>query len=172
LLTWQNDRGLKMNVEYLRRVLARDASTLRDELLAYPEEQQIWAMPPGIKNSAGTLALHLCGNLQHFVGALFGGTGYVRNRDAEFSRRDVPRPELLVECDAALSAIALVCAGLTDEALSRPFPDKLAGLTLPTGLALLHMATHLAYHLGQIDYHRRLVTGQFGEVKALPVPEP
>ena len=159
-----------MNVEYLRRVFVRDASTLRDELLAYPVEQQIWAMPPGIKNSAGTLALHLCGNLQHFVGALFGQTGYVRNRDAEFSRRDVTRAELVAECDAALAAIARGCAGLTDAALSEPFPGGLAGAQLPTGLALLHMATHLAYHLGQIDYHRRLVTGQYGEVKALPVP--
>jgi uncharacterized damage-inducible protein DinB len=161
-----------MNAEYLRSVFTRDASTLRDELLAYPEEKQIWAMPPGIKNSAGTLALHLCGNLQHFVGARFGGTGYVRHRDAEFSRRDVPRAELLAECDAALSAVALGCSRLTDEALAKPFPDQLAGATLPTGLALLHMATHLAYHLGQIDYHRRLVTGQFGEVKAQPVPVP
>jgi uncharacterized damage-inducible protein DinB len=159
-----------MNVEYLHRVLVRDASTLRDELLAYPEEQQIWAMPPGIKNSAGTLVLHLCGNLQHFVGALFGGTGYVRNRGAEFSRRDVPRAELLTECDAALDAVTRGIARLTDDALSRPFPDQLAGATLPTGLALLHMATHLAYHLGQVDYHRRLVTGEFGDVKALPVP--
>jgi uncharacterized damage-inducible protein DinB len=159
-----------MNVEYLHRVLVRDASALRDELLAYPEERQIWAMPPGIKNSAGTLVLHLCGNLQHFVGALFGGTAYVRNRGAEFSRRDVPRAELLTECDAALDAVTRGFAGLTDESLSKPFPDQLAGATLPTGLALLHMATHVAYHLGQVDYHRRLVTGEFGDVKALPVP--
>jgi uncharacterized damage-inducible protein DinB len=159
-----------MNVEYLRRVLIRDASTLRDELLAYPDEHQIWATPSGTRNSAGTLVLHLCGNLQHYVGAQCGGTGYVRNRDAEFSRRDVPRLELLAECDAALDALTRGFAGLTDEALSRPFPDRLGGATLPTGLALLHMATHLAYHLGQIDYHRRLVTGEVGQVKALPVP--
>jgi hypothetical protein len=159
-----------MNVEYLHRVFARDTSTLRDELLAYPEEQQIWAMPPGMKNSAGALALHLCGNLQHFVGALFGQTGYVRNRDAEFSRRDVSRADLVAECDAALSAIAIGCARLTDGALSEPFPGGLAGAPFPTGLALLHMATHLAYHLGQIDYHRRFVTGKVGDVKALPIP--
>jgi uncharacterized damage-inducible protein DinB len=159
-----------MNVDHLRRVLTRDASTLRDELLAYPAEQQIWALPPGTRNSAGTLALHLCGNLQHFVGALFGGTGYVRNRNAEFSRRDVPRAELLAECDAALTAIGRGLDALTDEALAQPFSDQLGGATLPTGLALLHMATHMAYHLGQIDYHRRLVTGEFGSVKALPVP--
>jgi hypothetical protein len=159
-----------MKVEYLGRVLIRDASTLRDELLAYPQEHQIWTTPPGTKNSAGTLALHLAGNLQHFVGAQFGGTGYVRNRDAEFSQRDVSRAGLLAECDAALAALTRGLAGLTDEALSKPFPVQLAGATLPTGLALLHMATHLAYHLGQIDYHRRLVTGEFGEVKALPVP--
>ncbi len=159
-----------MNVEYLRRVFTRDASTLRDELLAYPDETQIWAMPPGTKNPAGSLVLHLCGNLQYFVGAQFGGTGYVRNRDAEFSRRDVPRAELLAECDAALEAVNRGFEALTDEALSKPFAVPLAGATLPTGLALLHMATHLAYHLGQIDYHRRLVTGEYGAVKALPIP--
>jgi hypothetical protein len=160
-----------MNAEYLHRVFVRDATTLRDELGAYPEEQQIWFMPPGTKNSAGTLALHLCGNLQHFLGALFGGTGYKRNRDAEFSRRDVPRAELLAECSAALDAVARGFAALDDIALARPFPEPLGGATLPTGMALIHMATHLAYHLGQIDYHRRVVTGQYGEIKALPIPK-
>ena len=159
-----------MNTAYLHRVFVRDAKSLKDELLAYPQESQIWALPPGVKNSAGTLVLHLTGNLRHFVGAQFGGTGYVRDRDAEFSRRDVPRAELLAECDAALDAVARGFAVLTDEMLATPFPVQLAGATLPTGLALLHMATHLSYHLGQIDYHRRLVTGQFGDVKALPVP--
>lgn len=159
-----------MNIEYLHRVIVRDATTLKDELMAYAEESQIWAVPPGIKNSAGTLVLHLSGNLQHFVGAQFGATGYVRNRDAEFSRRDVSRADLLAECHAALDAVTRGFASLTDRDLSKPFPVELAGATLPTGLALLHMATHLSYHLGQIDYHRRLVTGQFGEVKALPVP--
>jgi hypothetical protein len=159
-----------MTVEHLHRVFVRDVSALRDELLAYPQEPQIWALAPGIRNSAGTLVLHLCGNVQHFVGALFGRTGYVRDRDAEFSRRDIPRTGLLTERDAALEAIARGFARLTDDALAKPFPEELAGATLPTGLALLHMATHLAYHLGQIDYHRRLVTGQCGEVQALPIP--
>lgn len=159
-----------MNVVHLHRVLVRDAKSLKDELLSYPQDSQIWSLPPGVKNSAGTLVLHLTGNLQHFVGAQFGGTGYVRNRDAEFSRRDVPRAELLAECDAALDAVARGFARLTDGMLSQPFPVPLAGATLPTGLALLHMATHLSYHLGQIDYHRRIVTGEYGEVKALPVP--
>ena len=159
-----------MNVDCLRRVFVRDASTLRDELQAYPDESSIWSMPPGIKNSAGTLALHLTGNLRHFIGAQFGSTGYVRNRDAEFSRRNVSRADLVAECDAALGAIELGLAGLSDADLLKPFPVLLAGATLPTGLALLHMATHLSYHLGQIDYHRRLVTGQYGEVHALPVP--
>ncbi len=159
-----------MNVEYLRRVFVRDAATLRDEVLAYPDEKQIWAMPPGIRNPAGSLLLHLCGNLQHFVGAQYGKTGYVRNRDAEFSRRDVSRKDLLAECDAALDAVKRGFAGLTDEALSKPYPVQLGGVTLTTGLALLHMATHLAYHLGQIDYHRRIVTGEYGAIKALPIP--
>jgi uncharacterized damage-inducible protein DinB len=159
-----------MTVEYLHRVFVRDATTLREEIVAYPDERQIWAVPAGTKNSAGTLALHLCGNLQHFVGALFGQTGYVRDRAAEFSRRDVARADLLAECDAALEALARGFAALGDASLARPFPDQLGGVTLPTGLALLHMATHLAYHLGQIDYHRRIVTGEYGEIKTLPIP--
>jgi uncharacterized damage-inducible protein DinB len=160
-----------MTVEYLHRVFARDAATLRDELVAYPEDQQIWMIPPGTKNSAGTLALHLCGNIQHFVGARFGGTGYVRDRAAEFSRRSLPRAELLAECDAAQEAIRRGFGALEDDALEKPFPDRFGDATVPTGLALVHMATHLAYHLGQIDYHRRLVTGQYGEIKALTVPK-
>ena len=76
-------------------ILDRELRTLRRELEAYPDERQLWQEVPGLPNSAGTLALHLTGNLQHYIGACWGGTGYVRNRDAEFGQRDVPRSELL-----------------------------------------------------------------------------
>jgi len=159
-----------MNAEFLRRVFVRDASSLRDELLAYRDEKQIWALPAGTKNPAGTLILHLTGNLQHFIGALYGKTGYVRNRDAEFSRRNVSRAELLADVDAAVAAVRKGFAALTDEDLEKPFPSQVAGVQMQTGLALLHMATHLAYHLGQIDYHRRIVTGEATGVNALSLP--
>jgi hypothetical protein len=156
-----------MTVEHLHRVFMRDAASLRDELLAYRDDRQVWALPPGTKNSAGTLILHLTGNLQHFIGAQLGRTGYLRNRDAEFSRRDVPRTDLLAEIEAALAAVRRGFAALEDDDLAKPFPIPLDGTVMATGLVLLHMAAHLAYHLGQIDYHRRIVTGEAGSVNAL-----
>jgi hypothetical protein len=93
-------------------ILDRDLRTLRRELEAYPDERQIWQAVPGLPNSAGTLALHLAGNLQHYIGARLGGAGYVRNRDAEFSRRDVPRAELLAEIERARTAIAAALPGV------------------------------------------------------------
>jgi DinB superfamily len=156
-----------MRADDLRRVILRDAASLRDELMAYADERQIWAVPPGTRNPAGTLVLHLAGNLQHFIGAGLGKTGYVRDRDAEFSRRDVPRSELVAEADRALAAARAGLAALGDGDLDRVYPFEVGGRTWPTGLLLLHMATHLSYHLGQIDYHRRIVTGETGAVTAL-----
>ena len=156
-----------MFVEDLRRMIMRDASSLRDELMGYENDGQLWKILPGTKNAAGTLVLHLAGNLQHFFGAVLGKTGYVRNRDAEFSRREVPRAELLAEVDRAVAAARTGLTALKESDLERPYPEDLAGHAWPTGLLLFHMATHLAYHLGQIDYHRRMVTGQPGNVPAL-----
>jgi hypothetical protein len=156
-----------MFVNNLRRMILRDTSSLRDELMGYGDDGQIWAIPPGTKNSAGTLVLHLTGNLQHFFGAALGRTGYVRDRDEEFNRRGVPRAELLAEVDRAMAAARAGLTVLKEEDLERPFPGELAGHSWPTGLLLFHMATHLAYHLGQLDYHRRIVTGQAGNVTAL-----
>jgi len=89
----------------LAALLDRDLRALRRELEAYPDERQIWQQVPGLPNTAGTLALHLAGNLQHYIGAQFGGTGYVRDRDAEFARRGVSRAELVAEIERARVAI-------------------------------------------------------------------
>jgi hypothetical protein len=156
-----------MCVEDLRRVFLRDTESLRAELSAYPHEHQIWVAPPGTKNSAGTLVLHLTGNLQHYIGAELGRTGYVRDRDAEFSMRSLSRADLIGEVDRALAAVRAGFAALTDAMLDEPFPGEIRGRVWPTGLLLLHMSTHLSYHLGQIDYHRRIVTGEAGVVDAL-----
>ncbi len=144
----------------IRLVLLRDLASLRQELEAYPDESQLWALPPGVSNSAGTLALHCAGNLRHFIGACLDGTGFVRERDSEFQRRDVPSAELLAGLDAAVEVVERVLEGLDPARLDEDFPSDFKGRTIPTGRFLLHLATHLAYHLGQVDYHRRVVTGQ------------
>jgi uncharacterized damage-inducible protein DinB len=151
--------------------LLRELGSLRLELEAYPDEQLIWALPPGLPNSAGTLALHLAGNLRHYVGALLGGTGYVRNRPEEFAARNVPRAVLLEQLAEAEAAIASTLPGLSDEQMGLPFPEPIRDQHLQTGELLLQLAVHLSYHLGQVSYHRRLVTGNVEGVGALSAAE-
>jgi uncharacterized damage-inducible protein DinB len=146
-------------VRDLRRILLRDLDTLRAELEAYPREEQIWEAPEGIRNTAGTLALHLAGNLHHYVGAVLGEMPYVRDRPGEFGDRDVPRVELLARVAAAREAVERVLADLSEDRLAEPFPVEVAGVRPPTGRFLMHLAVHFGYHLGQLDYHRRTVTG-------------
>src|SRR2546422_11757061 len=124
-----------------------------------------------ISNCAGTLALHLGGNIQFFVGAVLAGTGYVRDRDAEFARRDVPRAELLREIDAAIAAVERGMARLAEAGLKEPYPQPPAGFAVTTGDFLLHVVAHLTYHLGQVDHHRRLLTGQAGQIRAVSLGE-
>jgi DinB family protein len=148
-------------------VLIRDLRALRREIEAYPSDADLWRVAPGITNTGGNLALHLAGNLQHFIGKVLGHTGYVRNRDAEFKSRDVPRAQLLAEIDRTVAAVETGLARLENQDLSVDFPEPLAGRRVSTADALLHLLTHCAYHLGQVDYHRRLITGQATTVGAM-----
>ena len=149
------------------RFFGRELATVRDELLAYPDTAAIWALPPGLPNSAGTLTLHIAGNLRWFIGAQLGGTGYVRDRDAEFSSRDIDRDELIRVIEAASDEVIRSLATLDDTRMDEIFPLEVAGARLPTGQFIGHLAVHLGYHLGQMDYHRRIVTGVNKAVGAL-----
>lgn len=146
-------------IAYIRAALTRDVRALRRELEAYPGDAEIWTIPAGAPNAAGTLALHVCGNLRHFLGARLGGTSYRRDRDAEFSRRDVPRSELLAEAERTEADVDAALATITAAQLEETFPDPLGGVRLTVGDVLVHLVAHTAYHLGQMDYHRRIVTG-------------
>lgn len=160
-----------MNVTELKTILTRDLRGVKREIEAYPDDASLWRVIPGTPNTGGTLALHLAGNIQHFFGAILGRTGYVRNRDAEFARRDVPRSELLAEVDAAIASVEHTLGGLDDAALRKPYPEPIAKRTVSTATFTLHLATHLGYHLGQIDYHRRAVTGDAKGIDAVSVRE-
>jgi hypothetical protein len=143
----------------VRAIFERDLNTLRREVEAYSSDQQVWRIVPGLTNSAGTLVVHLAGNLQHYLGARLAGNGYVRDRDAEFSRRDVPRVTLISEIEAAREAMRAGLAALSEAQLAEEYPEVIAGAKLITGVYLVHLTTHLTYHLGQVDYHRRVITG-------------
>src|SRR2546428_4870814 len=139
-------------------ILRRDLGALRREIEAYADERDIWRVAPGISNCAGTLALHLAGNIQFFVGAVLGGTGYVRDRDAEFARRDVPRAELLREIDAALAAVERGMARLPDAGATQPYPQPPARVAVAAGDFPPPLVAHLPYHLGQVDHPRPPLT--------------
>lgn len=140
-------------------MMLREMVTLRKEIEAYPSDESLWKVVPGISNSGGTLALHLAGNLQHFIGAVLGGSGYIRNREAEFSVRGLSRVEVMNLIDQATASLTHTFRSLTDEVLGRQYPERVGKVRLTTGDFLVHLEGHLAYHLGQIDYHRRITTG-------------
>lgn len=147
-------------------ILTRDLEALKREITAFSDDAGPWQSRPGITNTSGTLALHCAGNIQHFIGARLGGTGYTRQRDLEFSRRDVPRAELVAELDRAIAAVKTLAAK-ADSDLPTVFPDPFGGKNVNTDVMLVHLTAHLAYHLGQADYHRRLVTGDGVTVNAV-----
>jgi len=122
---------------------------------------------PGISNVAGTLALHLAGNLQHYLGARLARTDYVRDRPAEFALRGVPRAELIRQIEAARAGVKAALSGPTQPDVTAEYPETVGGSKVVTGDYLIHLATHFAYHLGQIDYHRRVVTGSGSAVDAM-----
>ena len=155
----QGDFAMMSFADSLAAIYARELATLRMEVEAYPSDRDLWKPVPGIANSGGTLSLHLAGNLLHFIGGVLGGTGYRRNRDAEFGDRDVPRAVILQQVDAAIHIVPKTVAELGPEVLDGEYPDAVAGVRLNTADFLLHLASHLSYHLGQLDYHRRIVTG-------------
>jgi len=156
-------------IDAVRRCLLRDLDGMLAELDGYPDDASVWALPDGIANSTGTLALHLAGNLRHFIGAQLGGTGYLRDRDAEFATRDASRDELRALLRAARHEVDATLRALDPARLAEPFPAPFGKDRLDTALALVHLATHLAYHLGQADIHRRVVTGSRAPVGAMAV---
>jgi hypothetical protein len=160
-----------MQTADLKTIMARDLRALAREVQAYPDDGSVWRTFPGISNSAGTLVLHLAGNIQYYIGTKLGGGGYVRDRQAEFARRDVPRRELLAEIDRAIAAVEGTLPRVSDQIMAADFPEPVAGKILRTGEFLLHLATHLGWHLGQLDYHRRMVTGDGGKIGAIALGE-
>ncbi|HET6762835.1 MAG TPA: DUF664 domain-containing protein [Longimicrobiaceae bacterium] len=143
----------------IREILLRELGTLRREVEAYASDAEVWRTAPGISNAAGTLVLHLCGNLRHFVGMHLGGTSYVRDRDAEFARRDVPRAELLAEIGRAEAETGAALEALAETELERTYPQPLYDADHTTGWMLIHLVQHFTYHLGQVNYHRRILEG-------------
>lgn len=144
-------------IDILKQLYNSDLEKLKTEISSYKDEMNLWKISGDVKNSAGNLCLHLCGNLQHFIGAILGNSGYIRNRDAEFSRKDVPIFELVAEIEITINIVQRSFEKLTEDDLKKTYPINAFGYEMTTEYLLTNMATHFTYHLGQINYHRRLL---------------
>jgi len=145
-----------MITETLISIYKRDLDKLKTEIDQYESDEKLWLVATGITNSGGNLALHLVGNLKHFIGAVLGGTGYVRDRDAEFTSKSVSRAQLIAAVDETTEIVSTTLAKLTGDELAATYPIDVFGQPMTTEYFITHLATHFNYHLGQINYHRRL----------------
>jgi len=150
--------------------IRRELAALRAELAAYPDDASCFRDVPGMPNSGGTLARHCAGNVRHYVGHVLGGSGYVRDREAEFSARSVPRRDLDDALSAADREATAALTRLDPARLDAPWPGPLPeGVAYSARTFLQHLTSHLAYHLGQLDYHRRAVTGDARSAGAMAI---
>jgi len=144
----------------LAALFARDIERLIQELRAFPDTASLWKTAPGVTNSAGTLALHLEGNLREYIGRQLGQVAYTRQRPLEFSARDVEQSELIARLDAVQEMIPRLIQGLSPSQLEARYPEAIQGASMSTRQFVIHLLAHLSYHLGQIDYLRRMTTGR------------
>ena len=145
-----------MIIKTLKALFQKDLAKLKEEIGLYRDETVIWKTEGDITNSAGNLCLHLIGNLKAFIGAELGQSGYVRDRDLEFSATGVSRGELLKRIDETAVVVDSSLDKVTPEHLKEDYPLIVLEKQLTTGFFLIHLGAHLNYHLGQINYHRRI----------------
>ena len=146
-----------MIIDTLIKLFNRDLNTLKKEIESYKEEENLWIVTEDISNSAGNLCLHLVGNLNHFIGATIGDSGYVRQRELEFSLKDVPRAELIQLVGNTIDVVSSVLEKVSEDDLAKEYTHRVFKEPMTTEYFLVHLTMHLAYHLGQINYHRRLL---------------
>ncbi|PWN06300.1 DinB family protein [Rhodohalobacter mucosus] len=144
-------------IRELITIFERDLQKLKLEIESFQKEENLWKTTGRISNSAGNLALHLTGNLNHYIGSILGNTGYVRNRTAEFDSKNVQVAELLEGLDKASQTVSQTLRSLSERDLSKPYPEPVFGYEMTTSFMLIHLSTHLSYHLGQINYLRRVL---------------
>jgi hypothetical protein len=145
-----------MTAQDLKFLYARELDNLHKEISDYTDENKIWTVKGDIKNTAGNLCLHLLGNLNHFIGTQIGNTGFIRNRDEEFAAKNISKEKLLKEIEDTKAMIEKVLGNTDEAAMQKEFPADFLGKR-STEFYLNYFFGHFMYHLGQINYHRRLV---------------
>jgi uncharacterized damage-inducible protein DinB len=146
-----------MLIQTIKSLFDRDLNKLKIEIESYQDESKIWAIDKNISNSGGNLCLHLIGNINTYIGAELGKTGYIRDRPLEFSLKNIPKSELISKIESTILVVNTTLETLTEADLEAIYPQIVFEKEMTTGFFLVHLATHLGYHLGQINYHRRLI---------------
>jgi Protein of unknown function (DUF1572) len=146
-----------MLTHHLTTLITRDLQKLKSELALYQHETNIWKVDKNIANTAGNLCLHLIGNLNAYIGAVLGNTGYLRDRDAEFALKNISRKELIEKIESTVVMINAVLPNIDKKTLETEYPLLVLKEKTSTEYFLVHLAVHLGYHLGQVNYHRRLL---------------
>lgn len=145
-----------MLAQILQKIITRDLEKLKVEISSYKEERNLWRTNFSVSNSAGNLCLHIIGNLNTYIGLAIGNTGYVRNRDLEFSDKNIPLQKLLEQIEKTLIMVNKTLDNLSDADLLLEYPMEVSVGKTTTAYYLTHVTAHLSYHLGQINYHRRI----------------
>jgi len=146
-----------MTIASYLKLYNSELSKLKTEIELYENEKNIWICNKNIANSGGNLCLHLIGNLNHFIGHVLGKTNYVRNRDLEFSQKDVLKKHLIDSIDETIYVLNITINNLMDDDLQKEYPDSKFENKETIEFLLIYLLGHLTYHIGQINYHRRLL---------------
>ena len=141
----------------LIELFEKDITRLSDEMKLYTNEESVWLIKDGIKNSGGNLCLHITGNLQHFIGATLGESGYVRNRNAEFTLKNISLEKLQERIADTKTVVRDTLEQITKKEMEGIYPLQVLEEPVSTEYFLIYLINHLNYHLGQINYHRRMV---------------
>lgn len=145
------------SIKALHDLYERDLTKVLEELKSYNKEENLWTVNGEITNSGGNLILHICGNLKHFIGAMLGGSSFIRQRDDEFDLMNVKKSEMVDQIKQTKKVVLETLAELEDSKLDEVYPVNVFGKEMTTQFFLFHLYGHLNYHLGQINYHRRLL---------------
>lgn len=136
----------------------RDIDKVILEIQGFPDEKHLWLTSGTVRNSAGNLCLHITGALNYFIGNILGNTNYVRHYEEEFTTKDIPKDQLISAISSAKAMVKTTFLNMSNEDFSKIYPNKLKGKEIPAYWFLVHLLTHVNYHLGQMNYIRRIIT--------------
>lgn len=144
-------------MEALIQIFNRDLEKLKLEIESFDDQKNLWITQGEISNSAGNLCLHLIGNLNHFIGSVIGDSDYVRDRDAEFTSKNIESEELANMIQDTGNVVSSALKNFDKNKLTSIYPIQVFGNDMTYQFFLIHLTTHLSYHLGQINYLRRIL---------------